>query len=35
MIREGNHLPVGFRYTSDNNSQWLTNDELKAIVEKV
>ena len=34
-FREGNHLPVGFRYTSDNNSQWLTNDELKAIVEKV
>jgi UDP-N-acetylglucosamine 4,6-dehydratase len=34
-FREGNYLPVGFRYTSDNNSQWLTNDELKAIVEKV
>lgn len=34
-FREGTYLPVGFRYTSDNNSQWLTNDELKAIVEKV
>ena len=33
-FRKGNHLPVGFRYTSDNNSQWLTQDELKAIVEK-
>jgi len=33
-FREGNSLPSGFRYTSDNNSQWLTNDELKAIVEK-
>jgi len=33
-FREGGQLPIGFKYTSDNNSQWLTQDELKVIVEK-
>jgi UDP-N-acetylglucosamine 4,6-dehydratase (inverting) len=32
--REGNRLPDGFRYTSDNNKEWLTVDKLRDIVEK-
>ena len=28
-------LPVGFRYTSDTNSQWLNKDELKRMVKEV
>lgn len=33
--QEGNALPDGFRYTSDNNAQWLTNEDLHAMVEEV
>ena len=25
-------LPEGFRYTSDNNNQWLTNRELQVLI---
>ncbi len=31
-IEGGNTLPEGFRYTSDNNSQWLTKEEIKKMV---
>jgi UDP-N-acetylglucosamine 4,6-dehydratase len=31
----GKVLPEGFRYTSDNNDKWLTNEQLKTIVEKL
>jgi UDP-N-acetylglucosamine 4,6-dehydratase len=30
---QGHALPEGFRYGSDNNSQWLTRDELQKLVE--
>jgi UDP-N-acetylglucosamine 4,6-dehydratase len=33
-VRGGNTLPEGFRYTSDNNNQWLGKDELKRMVEE-
>ncbi len=29
----GRQLPQGFRYTSDNNEQWLTNDQLLELIE--
>lgn len=29
---EGNRLPEGFRYSSDNNTQWLTVEQLQALV---
>jgi len=29
----GKSLPEGFRYTSDTNSQWLSADELRKLVE--
>ena len=32
-IEGGKPLPDGFRYTSDNNSWWLTKDELKRVIE--
>lgn len=32
---EGKPLPEGFAYTSDNNSEWLTIEKLKALVEKM
>lgn len=39
IVREkqegGKKLAEGFNYTSDNNSQWLTEEELKTIVEKI
>jgi UDP-N-acetylglucosamine 4,6-dehydratase len=28
----GRALPEGFRYTSDTNSSWLTNDELQELI---
>jgi UDP-N-acetylglucosamine 4,6-dehydratase len=31
----GKPLPVGFRYTSDSNSWWLTEEELKRMVEDI
>lgn len=34
-LEGGKPLPHGFRYTSDNNSQWLTKDELGRIVEEL
>lgn len=33
--KEGKLLPDGFKYTSDNNSQWLTTDELKRMAEEL
>jgi UDP-N-acetylglucosamine 4,6-dehydratase len=32
---EGQPLPDGFRYTSDNNTQWLTAEALRAMVEDI
>ena len=29
---EGKRLPEGFEYSSDNNTQWMTIDELRVIV---
>ena len=34
-FRDGNPLPDSFRYTSDNNSWWLTKDELKGMLEEL
>lgn len=34
-LEGGKPLPHDFRYTSDNNSQWLTKDELRKIVEEL
>ena len=31
--KEGKNLPEGFRYTSDNNPDWLTEEQLKKMVE--
>jgi UDP-N-acetylglucosamine 4,6-dehydratase (inverting) len=31
-VQGGKPLPEGFRYTSDNNDQWLSRDELKGMV---
>jgi UDP-N-acetylglucosamine 4,6-dehydratase len=28
----GRALPEGFRYTSDTNSSWLTNDQLQDLI---
>lgn len=33
-LEGGNSLPEGFRYTSDSNSQWLTKEQLKKMVEE-
>jgi len=30
---QGRELPEGFRYTSDSNEQWLTNDQLQELIE--
>jgi len=32
---KGQMCPEGFRYTSDNNSEWLSVDDLKILVEKI
>ena len=32
-IKEGKKVPEGFSYTSDNNNDWMTNDELGAWIE--
>ncbi|OCS89627.1 UDP-N-acetylglucosamine 4,6-dehydratase (inverting) [Caryophanon latum] len=32
---QGNTLPEGFAYTSDNNTEWLTIEELKQLVEEM
>ena len=32
-VQGGKPLPEGFRYTSDNNDQWLSKDELKRMIE--
>jgi UDP-N-acetylglucosamine 4,6-dehydratase len=29
----GRELPQGFRYTSDSNEQWLTNEQLQELIE--
>jgi UDP-N-acetylglucosamine 4,6-dehydratase len=34
-LKGGQPLPDGFRYTSDNNSQWLTREDLAAIIEEL
>ena len=34
-FKEGKSLTEGFRYTSDRNGQWLTNDELKKMVAEI
>ena len=31
----GQACPEGFRYTSDNNTQWLKVNDLKELVEKI
>jgi len=33
-LKDGEPLPDGFNYTSDNNSQWLTKEELKGMLEE-
>ncbi len=33
--KDGKKLPDGFRYTSDNNSNWLTEKELKSMVDNI
>jgi len=33
-FRDGNSIPEGFRYTSDTNDKWLTEDELGKIVDE-
>jgi len=32
---QGKRLPEGFRYSSDNNSEWLTIDQLRQLVNEV
>jgi len=34
-LKGGEPLPDGFNYTSDNNSQWLTKEELKRMMEEI
>jgi UDP-N-acetylglucosamine 4,6-dehydratase (inverting) len=34
-LQSGRHLPDGFKYTSDSNSQWLTKERLKVMVEGI
>lgn len=34
-MKDGTPLPDGFKYTSDTNSQWLTVEELRALVEEM
>ncbi|WP_243388202.1 UDP-N-acetylglucosamine 4,6-dehydratase (inverting) [Bacillus kexueae] len=34
-MKEGKPLPDGFKYTSDMNTDWLTVDELRALVEEM
>ena len=34
-LRGGKFLTEGFRYTSDNNSWWLTKDELRRMIEEL
>ena len=31
---EGDHLPDGFRYTSDNNDIWLSVEELRQMIKR-
>lgn len=31
-IKDGRKVPAGFSYTSDNNSAWMTSEELRAWV---
>ena len=33
-IKEGKKVPEGFSYTSDNNSMWMSDDELRAWIEQ-
>lgn len=33
MIKDGRKVPEGFHYTSDNNSEWMSNEELMSWVE--
>ncbi|MEO8206163.1 MAG: UDP-N-acetylglucosamine 4,6-dehydratase (inverting) [Chthoniobacterales bacterium] len=33
--KEGKSLPEGFRYTSDNNTEWLTVDQLKQLADVI
>jgi FlaA1/EpsC-like NDP-sugar epimerase len=28
-IKDGKHVPTGFRYSSDNNKEWMTQEELR------
>jgi UDP-N-acetylglucosamine 4,6-dehydratase len=30
----GRELPQGFRYTSDSNEEWLTNEQLHELIER-
>jgi len=34
-FKDGKPLPAGFRYTSDSNNQWVTGDELRAMLEEL
>ena len=33
-MRDGQSLPAGFRYTSDNNNKWLSREELSKIIKE-
>ena len=32
-IKDGQHVPEGFRYTSDNNTEWMSRETLAAWIE--
>ena len=34
-FKEGRPLPEGFKYTSNNNTEWLTKEQLKKIIEEL
>lgn len=34
MIKGGRRVPEGFSYTSDNNDEWMSSDQLKSWIEK-
>ena len=34
-LKNGKKLPVGFRYSSDNNKEWITKDKLKKMLKEI
>ncbi len=34
-FKEGNHLPEGFRYSSEKNKEWLSEEEMKKILKNI